>query len=75
MHIIIHRIQDVFYSFRILYLLQYESSVSTHDFQHKTKNCQTQCSLSRVENHEEVTKNHFDENEMSDLCGMTLCAR
>ena len=32
----------------MVYLLQNEISVSTHDFQHIIKNCETQSSLSRV---------------------------
>ena len=50
-------------------------SVSTHDFQHITKNCQTQSSFSHVENHAEIIKNYYNGNEMSDLCGITFCTR
>ena len=39
-----------------------ENSVFTHDFQHITKNCQTQSSLSSVENHAEEFKNYYDGN-------------
>ena len=44
-------------------------------YQHITKNCRTQSSLSRVENHSVETKNYFDGNEMSDRCGTTFCMR
>ena len=50
----------------MMYLLQNEISVFAHDFQHITKNCQTQSSLRRVENHTEEIKNYFYGNEMSD---------
>ena len=53
-------------------LFQNEISVSTNDFQHITKNCQTQSSLSGVENHAVEIKNYFDRNEMSDRCGTTF---
>ena len=42
----------------MIYLFQNEISVSTHDFQHITKNGQTQYSLSHVENHTEEIKNY-----------------
>ena len=64
-----------FNSCQMVYLLQNEISLSTHDFQHITKNCQTQSSLSRVENHVEEIKNYCDGNEMSDWCGLTSCTR
>ena len=35
----------------MVYLFQNEIPVPTHDFPHLTKNCQTQFSLRRVENH------------------------
>ena len=44
-------------------------------FQHITKNCQTQSSLRRVENHAVDFKNYYDGNEMSDRCGTTFCVR
>ena len=47
---------------QIFYLLQNEIS----DFQHKTKNCHTQSSLIRVENHADEIQNYVDGNEMSD---------
>ena len=48
----------------MIYLLQNEISVSTHDFQHITKNCQAQSSLSRVENHAEEIEHYDDGNEL-----------
>ena len=45
-------------------LRQNEISISTHDFQHITKNCQTQSSLSHVENHAEEIKHYDDGNEL-----------
>ena len=59
----------------MVYLFQNEIAVSTHDFQHVTKNCQTQSSLSRVENHAVEIKNYVDGYEMSDRCGTTFCMR
>ena len=59
----------------MFYLLQNEMSVSTHDFQLFSKHCQTQYSLSRVENHAEEIKNYYDGNEMSDRCWVTFCTR
>ena len=56
-------------------LFQNEISVSIHDFQHTTKNCQTQSSLSRVENHTVEIKNYFNGYEMSDPCGTAFCMR
>ena len=56
-------------------LFQNEISVSTQDFQHITKNCQAQSSLSCVENHAVEIKNHCDGNEMSDRCETTFCMR
>ena len=51
LHIIFNtsQIQGVRSHFRI----QSVYTQCTHDFQHITKNCQTQCSLRRVENHTE----------------------
>ena len=59
----------------MVYLFQHEISVSTNDFQRLTKNCQTQSSLSRDENQAVEIRNYYDENEMSDRCGTTLCMR
>ena len=59
----------------MVYLLQNEISVSTNDFQLILKNCQTQSSLSGVENRAVKIKNYFDGNEMSDRCGTTFCMR
>ena len=64
-----------FNSYQMVYLFQHEISVSTHDFQHITKNCQTQTSLGGVENHAVEIKHYFDGNEMSDRCGTTFCMR
>ena len=50
----------------MVYLFQNEISVFIHDFQLITKNCQTQSSLMRVENHADEIENYFDGNEMSD---------
>ena len=48
----------------------------THDFQHTTTmNCQTQSSLSRVENHAEEIKNYYDGNEVSEARGLRSCTR
>ena len=55
-----------FNSCQMVYLLQNKISVSTQDIQHISKNCQTQSSLSRVENHVEEIKHYCDGNEMSD---------
>ena len=74
-HIINHHLQDVFKSSQMVYLLRNEISVSTHDFQHITKNCQTQYSLGRVENNAEEIKNYSDGIKMSDWCGFTSCTR
>ena len=49
----------------MVYLFQNEISVSTHDFRHTIKNCQTQSSLSRAEIHAVEIENYYDENEMS----------
>ena len=59
----------------MIYLLQNEVLVLTHDFEHIKKNCQTQSSLRCVENHADEIKNYFDENEMSDWCGLTSYTR
>ena len=64
-----------FNSCQMVYLLQNEISVSTHDSQHTTKSCKTQSSLKRVENHAVDFKNYYDGNEMSDRCGTTFCTR
>ena len=63
-HIIIHRIQDVFQQLLSHVLLHNEILAFTHDFQHITKNCQTQPILRRVEIHVEEIKNYVDENEI-----------
>ena len=55
-----------------LYLLHNELSIFTLDFQHITKNCQTQSSLIRVDNHAVEIKNYYDGYEMSDRCGTTM---
>ena len=59
----------------MVYLFQNEILVSTHDFQHITKSCQTQSSLTRVENHTVDFKNYNDGDEMSNRCGTTFCMR
>ena len=59
----------------MMHLLHNDISVFTHDFKHITKNCQTQSSLSRVENHGEEIKNYYDGNEISDWCGSTSCTQ
>ena len=64
-----------FNSYQIVYWLQKEISLLTYDFQHITKNCQTQSSLSCVEIHAEEIKNYDDENEISDRYRLTCCTR
>ena len=55
-----------FNSCQMVYLLHTKISFVTHDFQHTTKNCETQFSSKRVENHAEEVKNYDDLNEISD---------
>ena len=43
-------------------------SILTHNFQHITKNCQTQPSLRRDENHVEERKHNCDANTTFDSC-------
>ena len=49
-------------------LHQHKILVPTHDFQHTTKNVQTQSSLRRVENHVEELKHYCDANTTFDSC-------
>ena len=55
-------IYRVFNSSHTLYWHHNKVSVLTHDFQHITKNCQTQYSLRCVENHVEELINYCDAN-------------
>ena len=59
----------------MVHLFQNKISISTHDFQHITKNCQFQSSLRRVENHAVEIENYYDGNEMSDRCETIFCMR
>ena len=57
----------------MVYLIHNKYSILTHDFQQITKNCQTQFSLSHVENHAEEFTNDCVGNKMSDWCVLTSC--
>ena len=70
-HIIIHRLYDDFQHWNILYLHHNKVSVLPHDCQQTTKNCQTQSSLKRVENHVEELINYYDANTTFDSCWKT----
>ena len=50
----------------MMHLLHNEISVFTHDFQHITKNYQTQSSKRGVEKHAEENRNYDDGNGISD---------
>ena len=50
--------------------------VFTYDFQYITRNCQTQSSLRRVEDHADEIKNYIDDFDFDfDYFGLTWCKR
>ena len=49
----------------MVYLVENEVKDKFYDFQHITKNCQTQSSLSRAENNAAEIKHYYDGNEVS----------
>ena len=74
-HIIIHRLQDVFQQlpnagFACIIKFQFLHKIFNTSLK---KTVSTQSSLRSVENHAEEFKNYDDGNEISDRCGFTFC--